>query len=195
MLAPRITANGHPVPLSQHVVVPSEFVATFDEDPQVTLFVEVDAGTPRVRAMGIKAIEGFIDREVRVPIHSRYLPAAVAAASMSVLAGETRPQGVKLKSVSLPNGQKEEGMIGPINLYARVASHKAMYDEVSGRRRRGRPRLVTSDEELLQIVKAYHECDRSVSKAKLKLPDSEATIRRRLAEAVKRGLMPEQDLP
>lgn len=181
------------VALNSLVRLPQRFNATFPGDPKTIIEIEMVKSRPIVRKLTVSSDSvDLAERDARLPLRSKLVPAAVRAACKTTLYG-----GFTIEQLcSLPVEETLADFIhGSGVLLDKVPGAAPMYDDAarSARRRRpGRPRHVTSLEELRQIAAIYSERN-SISDVTNGHPISRATAYRRVAEARETGLLNEAD--
>jgi len=188
MLIPEIISHGGPRHLSPTVVVPSAFRAIFPGDPSVSVEVEVSTdGQIEVREVTVhRAASGLQSSDLRLPLQSKYLPAAVAAACMTLIGGSVFPGATKRITGSL---EGLVGVVGPIVVTARIARDSDVYKRASGQPQRGRPRHLTPETELARIAEVYLSSGGSTSAVMAQCFLTKATAHRRIIEARKAGFI------
>lgn len=187
---PVIVPHGGPVRLSGRVLVPSKFRATFGGDPEISIEVVVAAGQPEVRSVSVTRLDsGLTSRELRVPVLSRLLPTALAAASTSLIAGDLAPTRGGPITSGEPLGI---GTIGPLVVTARLKQDLAAYQRSANLPRPGRPRHVTPPDELQSIASTYQRTGGSTSAVMSAHHLTKPTALRRIREARSAGLIPQK---
>jgi len=179
------------VHLAAKVAVPRRFRATFDDIWATTIEVDATSGRPAVREVVIALPDGNLaEHDLRVPLRGRLLPAAIAAASVSLLFGPEPNPAQELVEFTPSAG--EVGVIGPIRAYGRADRDRSDYARAGSAaraRRPGRPRREPDIEELQAIVATYLEGGRSVAAIRARHPMSAKTAYRRLREAADLDLL------
>ena len=189
MLPPKITAHEGHVALSPRVVVPSSFTAVVSGDPMVTIEVVVEESQPQIREVKVEKStgEGLVTNDLRLPLLSQYLPAALAAASMTVLFGS--PTTFRSKRVEeFTPGSKVD--MSQALVIARVSRDHGEYKALARTTRRGRRKHVTPLDELTAISATYIARNGSISGVASVHNLSKGTAQRRIQEARDADLLP-----
>ena len=181
------------VPLSGRVEIYRRFRAIFDGDYTTTIEVEVVDRQPQVRSVILVSDDNLADHDLRPPVRSKLLPAAVRAACVTQL-GTPHPTGPvqRMRPVRLED-LPATGMIGPIRLIVRARSHADEYAQSTKQalpRGRGRPRHQTEPDDLQQIADILNEGGK-VTDLMSGLNYSRSTAYRRRDEARHAGLLNE----
>lgn len=188
---PRIRATGALASLTDRVLIPSAFTAVFDGEPKVTLKVVVEDRKPLVRSFEVACRKGGLGTtQASVPLHSKLLPAAVAAASQSLIAGAPPSVRTRARKRSLVG---TVGVVGSITVSARLESDIEAYTSGAGGTRRGRPPLVVPDDELAAIAETYLSSGGSISAVRSGFNFSKSTAQRRVEKARQAGLIDKEE--
>lgn len=188
--APRIEViDGAQVSLSSRVVIPRRLRAHFEGDRAVVVEIEMIDHRPVVRSVTIGSdADDLGSNDLRLPLTGELVPAAVRAACWTLLAGPTGDDTQRLVPHRIRPG--EVGMIGPIRAVARTRQDLAAYERSAKNsmpRKRGRPQLLVSQDELEEIAATYREM-RSYAKTGTIHNMSTSRTRRRILEARAAGI-------
>jgi hypothetical protein len=181
------------VELTEGIEVPKRFRARFEDTISMSFDIEMVQGAPIVRSITMTTdSDDLAATDLRRPLRSQLVPAAMAAACREQLIGPSAETLAKLADVvaQSPEGQT---LIGPITVVGRLRRRSGEYRKAAQstrQQRPGRPRHVTDPDELELIAVAYLE-RRSLADVMSKLPYlSKTTAWRRVNEARNAGLVP-----
>lgn len=177
------------VSLSSRVVIPRRLRAHFDGDPPAAVEIEMVHHRPVVRSVTIGSdADDLVSNDLRVPLTGELVPAAVRAACSTLLAGPPGDDTQRLVPHRIQPG--EVGVIGPIRVVARTRQDLASYARSAKNsmpRRRGRPPLSVTHDELEEIAGTYREV-RSFAKTGALHNMSTSKARRRIQQARAAGI-------
>ncbi|MEQ1874618.1 MAG: hypothetical protein ABL953_12925 [Ilumatobacteraceae bacterium] len=164
--------------ITNRVVIPPRFTAVFNEELHVSLDVGVTDGTPNLLSVKIERLTGPLRaRDLRLPLLTDYVPAALAAACWTLHSGS-------LDDLTSDGPSGSERVVVIAHLAANASLHN---DAATKPKKLGRPRKTNVT--LAEVVQVYKRLQKIDSTARL-LGLSPATVCRRLDEAKKAGLLP-----
>ncbi len=182
--------DGQPETISDRVGLPRRFVARFPDDHAghtVSIMVAVREKRPEIRQVTVTARSGSLEpHDLRLPLQSKLLPAAVKRACFSVWRDLVARPGTTTDgpdTIVL-------GPMGPITLTGRMERDNELYESAARtvRQRSGRPQHVSSVEDMAELATIYNE-RRSISDLMNRLNVSRSTAHRRRREAIERGFL------
>lgn len=186
-MTPEITSKGPLTRLTSEVAVPSKFAARFDRSGvSVTLDLEVEAGRVVCRSASVSRTKGRLTvKDLRLPLATEMIPAAVEAASQTVV--------LTISEFGDHQGTPpdfDEHLHVAVTQFAKLESDRNRYRAVA--RAVGRPKLVASKADLRKMISYYLSSGGSLALTAAEFHVSTATVNRRLNEARDLGLLKER---
>lgn len=176
------------VELTAGVEVPARFRANFDGAVSISVEIEMVDGSPTVRSVTITSTtDGLAGKDLRQPLSSQLVPAAMAAAYREQPRPDPNDEVVRIAAWA------DLGVLSghPSPMSDRFLMSSNGNNAAPATSRRGRPRRVSNHDELVHFANAYLE-RRSLSDVMARFPKiSKTTAWRRVNEARDAGLIPD----